>query len=240
MFLECTGQSRPAPTVILATGRGIGNYQGWALVQSRVAKFARVCSYDPLGAGGSDHTPGSHPVSEVVENMHDLFHSARIPRPFILVGISLGGVLIRQYQERYPSEVAGFVFVDSAHEEMEWRDAAISTSFDPAWSNAEYLHDNGLLPQNQHLAWHDDVPMIVLERMELPPCSAFPGLAQSQCDQINRAWHGFQVDLSRRSKYGQLRSVTESGHLMEQQRPDAVSQAVNDVIDQVKRNQKQK
>jgi pimeloyl-ACP methyl ester carboxylesterase len=240
MFLECTGQSRPAPTVILATGRGVGSYQGWALVQSRVAKFARVCSYDPLGAGESDHTPGSHPVSEVVGNMHDLFHSAQIPRPFILVGISLGGVLVRQYEERYPSEIAGFVFVDSAHEEMEWRDAAISTSFDPGWSNLQYLQENGLLPQNQHLAWHDDVPMIVLERTELPPCSAFPGLTQSQCDQINRAWHGFQVDLSRRSKYGQLRPVTESGHLMQQQRPDAVSQAINDVINQVKRNQKPK
>jgi pimeloyl-ACP methyl ester carboxylesterase len=139
MFLECTGKSNAAPTVILATGRGIGSYQGWALVQSRVSEFARVCSYDPLGAGKSDHVPGSHPVSKVVENMHDLFHSAQIPGPFILVGISLGGVLIRQYEERYPSEVAGFVFVDSAHEEMEWRDAAISTSFDPAWNNPQYL-----------------------------------------------------------------------------------------------------
>jgi hypothetical protein len=82
--------------------------------------------------------------------------------------------------------------------------------------------------------------MIVLERTELPPCSAFPGLTQSQCDQINRAWHGFQVDLSRRSKYGQLRPVTESGHLMQLQKPEAVSQAINDVINQVKRNQKPK
>jgi pimeloyl-ACP methyl ester carboxylesterase len=240
MFLECTGESHAAPTVILATGRGTGSYQGWALVQSRVSEFARVCSYDPLGAGESDHVPGSHPVSEVVENMHDLFHSAQIPSPFILVGNSLGGVLIRQYEERYPSEVAGFVFVDSAHEEMEWRDAAISTSFDPAWSNPQYLQENGLFPPKQLLAWHDDVPMIILERTELPPCSAFPGLTQAQCDQINRAWHDFQVDLSRRSRYGQLRPITGSGHLMQQQKPEAVSQAVSDVINEVKSNLKPK
>ena len=235
MFLECTGESHAAPTVILATGRGTGSYQGWALVQLRVSEFARVCSYDPLGAGESDHVPvpGSHPVSEVVENMHDLFHSAQIPSPFILVGNSLGGVLVRQYEEQYPSEVAGFVFVDSAHEEMEWRDAAISTSFDPAWSNPQYLQENGLLPPKQHLAWHDDVPMIILERTELPPCSAFPGLTQAQCDQINRAWRDFQVDLSRRSRYGQLRPITGSGHLMQQQKPEAVSKAVSDVINQV-------
>jgi pimeloyl-ACP methyl ester carboxylesterase len=238
MFLECTGESHAAPTVILATGRGIGSYQGWALVQSRISEFARVCSYDPLGAGQSDHVPGSHPVSEVVESMHDLFHSAQLPSPLVLVGISLGGVLIRQYEERYPSEVAGFVFVDSAHEEMEWRDAAISTSFDPAWNNPQYLEENGLLPPRRHLAWHDDVPIIVLERTDLPPCSAFPSLTQAQCDQINHAWHSFQVDLSRRSRYGQLRPVTGSGHLMQQQKPEAVSQAVSDVINEVKSNPK--
>ncbi len=238
MFLECTGESHATPTVILATGRGIGGYPGWALVQSRVSEFARVCSYDPLGAGESDHVPGPHPVSEVVENMHSLFHFAQIPSPFILVGISLGGVLIRRYEERYPSDVAGFVFVDSAHEEMEWRDAAISTSFDPAWNNAQNLQDNGLLPPKRHLAWHDDVPIIVLERTDLPPCSAFPGLTQAQCHQINQAWHSFQVDLSRRSKYGQLRPVAGSGHLMQQQRPDAVAQAISDVIGEVKNNLK--
>jgi pimeloyl-ACP methyl ester carboxylesterase len=238
MFLECTGESHAAPTVILATGRGTGSYQGWALVQSRVSEFARVCSYDPLGAGKSDHVPGPHPVSEVVENMHDLFQSAQIPGPLILVGNSLGGVLIRQYEEQYPSEVAGFVFVDSAHEEMEWRDAAIAASFDPAWNNPQYLEENGLLPPQRHLVWHDDVPMIVLERTELPPCSAFPGLTRAQCDQINRAWHGFQVDLSRRSKDGQLRPIAGSGHLMQQQKPEAISQAVSDVINQARSNLK--
>jgi pimeloyl-ACP methyl ester carboxylesterase len=236
MFLECAGESHAGPTVILATGRGTGSYHGWAPVQSWVSEFARVCSYDPLGAGESDHVPGSHPVNEVVENMHDLFHSAQIPGPFILVGNSLGGVLIRRYQEQYPAEVAGFVFVDSAHEEMEWRDAAISTSFDPGWSNPQYLQENGLLPPKQQLAWHDDVPMIVLERTELPPCSAFPGLSHAQCEQINRAWHGFQVDLSRRSKYGELRPITGAGHLMQQQKPQAVSQAVSDVINEVESN----
>jgi pimeloyl-ACP methyl ester carboxylesterase len=237
MFLECTGESHGGPTVILSTGRGIGSYQGWALVQSRVESFARVCSYDPLGAGESDHVSGTHPVSEVVENMHDLFQAARLARPLILVGASAGGVLIRHYEEQYPSDVAGFVFVDSAHEEQEWRDAAISATFDPNWDNLQSLKEDGMLPPQQHLAWHDDVPIIVLERTDLPPCSAFPGLTQTQCDQINQAWHSFQVDLSHRSKYGQLRPVSGSGHLMQQQKPEAISQAISDVFNEVNSKQ---
>jgi pimeloyl-ACP methyl ester carboxylesterase len=229
MFLECSGGSHKGPTVILATGRGLGNSGAWSQVQSRVEGFASVCSFDPLGAGQSDHVSGAHPLNEVVDNMHDLFHTAQLQGPYVLVGASAGGILIRRYAERYPGDVAGFVFVDSAHEEQEWRDAAISPGFDSEWNNPKFLEDNGFLSPGQRLRWHDDVPLIVLERTDLPPCEAFPGLTQQQCDQINAAWHDFQVDLSHRSKYGELRAVAGSGHAMHQQKPEAISKAIGDV-----------
>jgi pimeloyl-ACP methyl ester carboxylesterase len=234
MFLECTGESHGQPIVILATGRGLGSYQNWSLVQSRVSGFARVCSYDPLGFGESDHVPGDHSVSAVVENMHDLFHSAQLPDPYLLVGASAGGILIRHYEEQYPAEVAGFVFVDSSHEEMVWRDAAISPAFPGSDMDVKSLQREGLLPPQQHLTWHDDVPIIVLERGERAPCSAFPGLTQTQCDQINDAWHSFQVDLSHRSKYSELRIVAGAGHRMHQEKPEAIAQAIHDVLVDVK------
>jgi pimeloyl-ACP methyl ester carboxylesterase len=230
MFLECSGDPHPGPTVILATGRGLGSYEAWSLVQARITPFAHVCSFDPLGYGKSDHVPGDHPVDEVAANMHDLFSAAHLNGPYILVGASLGGVLIRRYEQLYPLDVAGFVFVDSAHEEMEWRDAQISQSFDPSRNDSKYLQQNGLLPAEQRFTWRDDVPAIVLERTDLPPCSAFPGLTQSQCDRINQAWHDMQVDLSKRSKFGELRPIAGSGHAMQQQKPDAIAQAVHDVL----------
>jgi pimeloyl-ACP methyl ester carboxylesterase len=234
MFLECTGESHGKPTVILATGRGLGAHQDWSLVQSRVAEYARVCSYDPLGFGESDHVPGDHSISDVVENMHDLFHSAQLPGPYVLVGASAGGILIRHYEVQYPADVAGFVFVDSSHEEMAWRDAAVSPAFSGSDMDLKSLQREGLLPPQQHLTWHDDVPIIVLERGERAPCSTFPGLTQTQCDQINEAWHSFQVDLSHRSKYAQLRQVAGSGHRMHQQKPEAIAQAIHDVFGEVK------
>jgi hypothetical protein len=107
MFLECTGESHGKPTVILATGRGLGSYQDWSLVQSRVSEFARACSYDPLSFGERDHVPGDHSISEVVENIHDLFHSTRLPGPYLLVRASAGGILIRHHEEQYSADVAG-------------------------------------------------------------------------------------------------------------------------------------
>jgi pimeloyl-ACP methyl ester carboxylesterase len=236
MFLECTGESHGQPTVILATGRGLGSHKDWSLVQSRVSGFARVCSYDPLGYGESDHVPGDHPIGDVVENMHDLFHAAKLPVPYILVGASAGGILVRRYEQQYPAEVAGFVFVDSSHEEMAWRDAAISPAFPGSVMDQKSLQREGLLPPKQRLTWHDDVPIVVLERGERAPCSAFPGLTQTQCDQINAAWHSFQVDLSQRSRYAQLRIVDGAGHRMHLEKPEAIAQAIHDVLDQVKQH----
>lgn len=234
MFLECSGNPNTEPTVILANGRGLGTADAWALVQQKVPPSIRTCSYDAMGAGRSDHAPESHSIDQVVSEMHDLFQAAQLKQPYVLVGASAGGVLVRRYQQEYTPEVAGLVFVDSAHEEMEWRDGAISKEFDPNWNNPVSLRDNGFLPDKEQLAWHADIPLIVLERSERAPCSAFPGLNQQQCDAINDEWHNLQVDLAQRSKYGQLRSVAGSGHRMHQQRPDAIEDAIQDVVKQTR------
>jgi pimeloyl-ACP methyl ester carboxylesterase len=225
-------------TVILATGSGIGDHTGWVPLQTEVSKFARVCSYDPLGTGKSDPRPAATDpaaakIDGLVGEMHSLFETAQLNKPYVLVGTSAGGVLARRYETRFPAEVGGFVFADSAHEEQEWRDAAIAPSFSPGWNDAKGLHANGMLLLQEHLTWHDDVPMIVLERSERAPYDAFPNLTHAQVDGINDAWHSFQVDLSRRSKYAQLRIVQGAGHRMVMQQPKAVAQAVHDVVDKM-------
>jgi len=225
-------------TVILATGRGIGDHTGWVPLQTEVSKFARVCSCDPLGTGKSDPqpaaaNPASTNIDTLLDEMHTLFETARLDKPYILVGTSLGGVLARRYETRFPTEVGGFVFADSAHEEQEWRDAAIAPSFSPGWDDAKALQANGMLLPQEHLTWHDDVPMIVLERSERVPYDAFPNLTHAQVDGINDAWHSFQVDLSHRSKYAQLRVVEGAGHGMVMQKPEAVAQAIHDVADEM-------
>jgi pimeloyl-ACP methyl ester carboxylesterase len=230
-------------TVILATGQGIGDHTGWVPLQTEVSKFARVCSYDPLGTGKSDPKPATvnsaatepaaTKIDALVDEMHALFETARLDKPYILVGTSAGGVLARRYETHFPTDIGGFVFADSAHEEQEWRDAAIAPSFSPGWNDAKELEANGMLLPQEHLTWHDDVPTIVLERSEHVPYEAFPNLTHAQIDGINDAWHSFQVDLSHRSKYAQLRIVQGAGHRMVMQKPEAVAQAVHDVVDEM-------
>lgn len=234
MFLECSGDQDAAPTVILANGRGLGAANSWALVQQKVSSSIRVCSYDALGAGRSDKVQESRSIDQVASDMDALFKAAHLRKPYVLVGASAGGVLIRRYQQQHTSEVAGLVFVDSSHEEMQWRDAAIAPQMAPDWNNPVSLRDNGFLPDHQKLSWRADIPLVVLERSEKVPQSAFPNLTPQQISGINAAWHEFQVDLASRSKYGQLRIVPNSGHRMHQERPDAIADAIQDVVHQIR------
>src|SRR3954447_13514597 len=107
LHLFCTGEARPAqPTVILESGVGDFSVE-WGRVQPEVAAFARVCSYDRAGDGWSELGPHPRTFHQVAYELHTLLANAGVKSPFVLVGHSYGGLLVRQYQAMYPSEVAG-------------------------------------------------------------------------------------------------------------------------------------
>jgi pimeloyl-ACP methyl ester carboxylesterase len=85
----------------------------WALVQPRVAQFARVCSYDRAGSGWSDLGPDPRTKRQIVWELHQLLEKSGERAPFVLVGHSHGGLLVRLYTAAYPAEVAGLVLVDA-------------------------------------------------------------------------------------------------------------------------------
>ena len=117
LHLNCTGEVRPGqPTVILEAGVGDFSVE-WSLVQPRVAEFTRVCSYDRAGDGWSDLGPHPRTHRQIVYELHTLLSRAGEPPPFVLVGHSYGGWLVRLYQSTYPAEVAGMVLVDAGEDD---------------------------------------------------------------------------------------------------------------------------
>jgi pimeloyl-ACP methyl ester carboxylesterase len=120
LHLNCAGEARPSrPTVILEAGLGDFSVE-WSLVQPSVARFARVCSYDRAGDGWSDIGPHPRTFRQIVYELHTLLERAGERPPFVLVGHSYGGWLVRQYQSTYPSEVAGMVLVEAGADDP-WR-----------------------------------------------------------------------------------------------------------------------
>jgi len=123
MHINCTGQG--SPTVILEAG--MGNYSlFWAYVQPEVARYTRVCSYDRAGYGWSEVSPHPRIANAEVEELHTLLVNANIQGPYVLVGHSLGGMLMRVYAHNYPDEVDGMVLVDSYHEQRPIRNPELT------------------------------------------------------------------------------------------------------------------
>jgi pimeloyl-ACP methyl ester carboxylesterase len=113
--LHIFGEGAGSPTVVLDAGAGdLG--LAWARVQPTVARSTRVCAYDRAGLGWSEPSPRPRTAAVMVDELHTLLTNAGIAGPYVLVGHSLGGLVVRQYAHAYPVGVAGIVLVDSAHE----------------------------------------------------------------------------------------------------------------------------
>jgi pimeloyl-ACP methyl ester carboxylesterase len=105
----CLGQG--SPTVVFDAGWSDWA-PAWAVVQPRIAAFARACAYDRAGSGFSDPGPMPRTTERIANELHDALHSGKISGPYILVGSAYGGDHIRAFADLFPSEVAGLVLVD--------------------------------------------------------------------------------------------------------------------------------
>jgi pimeloyl-ACP methyl ester carboxylesterase len=110
--LYCSGSG--GPTVILEAGGGSAGY-GWVLVQPKVAALTRACWYDRAGEGWSDPSATLRTSATITSDLHEVLRRGGIPPPYVLVGWSLGGELVRVFTARFPDEVVGVVLVDSSH-----------------------------------------------------------------------------------------------------------------------------
>jgi pimeloyl-ACP methyl ester carboxylesterase len=111
--IDCAGNG--SPTILLESGLDDRGSWSWVGVRAELARISRVCAYDRGGILWSE--PGESPrdAERLANELHALLGAAGETGPLLMVGHSLGGLLVRVYDARYPSEVAGFVFVDSSH-----------------------------------------------------------------------------------------------------------------------------
>jgi pimeloyl-ACP methyl ester carboxylesterase len=124
-----TDGSAGRPVVVFESGAGTG-MSAWSPVLTDVAVFATVVAYDRAGIGGSDADGHAPTPRHVAERLHALLGEVGLKPPYVLVGHSWGGLLIRMYAAMYPTDVGGLVYVDPTDPRSEAQDLA-------------YLHDSG-------------------------------------------------------------------------------------------------
>ncbi len=112
LHIDCRGAG--SPVVLLEAGLGMDS-TGWYKVHDELAAITQTCAYDRAGRGWS--SPGDARLSsELVNGRLEALLAAAVREPVLLVGMSAGGVFVRDYFARHPREVVGMVLVDSSHE----------------------------------------------------------------------------------------------------------------------------
>jgi len=111
----CQGQGKP--TVILEAGLSC-THLDWSRVIPAIAKNTQVFAYDRGGYGWSDPCLKPRTGLRMVGELHTLLKKAGVSAPYILVGHSYGGLLVRLYASQYPEDVIGIILVDGSPEDQ--------------------------------------------------------------------------------------------------------------------------
>ena len=262
LWLECRGTG--GPTVVLEAGAGndadswdtVGLSPGQTreAVLPAVARFARVCAYDRPGTVGeadqrsrSDPAPMPRTAADIVADLHALLVAAKVPGPYVLVGHSFGGLTSRLYATTYPDEVVGLVLVDAAHED--WYQA-VRAALSPE-QRAEYdrlaaegppeLADD---PNHERL----DTDASALEMRDAAAASPLRPMplavvthgrpwdwpAGYPANELETTWRTLQERLAGLTPDARLVVAEGSGHFIPGDRPDAIVDAVREVVDAVR------
>jgi pimeloyl-ACP methyl ester carboxylesterase len=110
LYLECSGSGSPAVVLEADIQGGAGD---WSAVQSQVAGFTLVCSYDRRGQGRSDRTTEPSGGDQAVDDLRVVLAGGGIRAPYVLVGNRFGGLLVQHFALNHPHDVAGLVLIDA-------------------------------------------------------------------------------------------------------------------------------
>jgi len=109
LHVRSLGSGRPV--VVFEAGLG-EDITTWDLVQPEISKLTATLAYDRAGLGQSPANNHARDGRQIAMDLHEMLERSHIPKPYVLVGHSLGGATVYLYASMYPDEVAGLVLVD--------------------------------------------------------------------------------------------------------------------------------
>jgi len=255
LYLECRGAG--SPTVVLEAGLrnradiwSVQPDQGEAVLPA-VAGFTRVCAYDrpgtTLGAeqlSRSDPVPMPRTAKDTVADLHALLEAAAVPGPYVLVGHSTGGLIIRLYASTYPKDIAGLVLVDAIPEGVqtamtpeEWTlyDRLLLTEPPAAityYKDLEAIDFDASFEQMRRATPLSPLPLIVISKgrpFELP--SDLPaGLPAA----VEKAWLAGQGELASLLPDTPHIIAAKSSHYVQIEQPQLVIDAIKQVVEKIR------
>jgi pimeloyl-ACP methyl ester carboxylesterase len=265
MYLKCSGTG--SPTVVLAGGLR-ASADDWSIsnkskppVFAEVGKFTRVCACDrpgtPVGEKPSRSDPVMQPTTakDAVTDLHALLRATGEAGPYVLVGHSYGGLIVRLYASTYPNEVSGLVLVDALSEGLQDTETPEQWTIQRKLIEGDVRESIALYPALERI----DVARSCDQIRAAPPPRPMPIVVLS----ADRPWgpqvpsmiaagklpaeippdFGYVTDAAQKKAQERLAKLvpdekhitnTNSGHEIHKDQPQLVIDAIREVVDAVR------
>jgi pimeloyl-ACP methyl ester carboxylesterase len=257
LYVQCFGSG--SPVVFVEPGL-LNTVSAWTSVANLVKTTTTICIYNRANVAPSGKAPMPRSSGQIIEDLHNLVAMLEIKKPFVLVGHSMGGFQSILYSNRWPSDVAGLILVDSTHPDQSQTMASALPA--PAAGESQNLtrlrqswvtiSDPAPFPPDQE-GW-DYVKSVAEARavkslgsLPLTVIAAGPVGRTSDLSMNERIWDmdwipayvavgiGLQKDFLKLSTNSTYLESAKAGHQMSQEDPEFVSGAIVKMVEQVRK-----
>jgi pimeloyl-ACP methyl ester carboxylesterase len=87
-------------------------------IETGLAAFATVVTYDRAGLGKSDPPPGPPTAADMADDLAAVLEALGVARPILLIGCSLSALPVQLFAARRPTAVAALLLLDPTPDEM--------------------------------------------------------------------------------------------------------------------------
>ncbi len=112
-YIHVQGEGKP--TLVFLSGKARPETD-FKKIYHKLKTTNKIVSYDRSGIGKSEEIKNTRTVDTMAYELHELLIKENITPPYILIGHSMGGYIMRCFANMYPNTIAGMVFIEPAHE----------------------------------------------------------------------------------------------------------------------------
>lgn len=220
------------PPIVLVNGSGV-TLEGWRTLYPEIEQLGCVLGYNRFGMSGSSKPRQPQTGSLIVTSLREMLQSVGLPRPYLLVGHSLGGLYCNLFARLHPQEVAGVVLLEATHprdrELLKGHETRLAVVLSKLFELPQRVFRENL---DAEIHWVEatarevatagpfpDVPLTVVTGGNDPP----RWMMSPEALRIRRA---HQQELARLSPQGQQVIAPHSGHFPQLTQPELVLDAI--------------
>lgn len=230
------------PAIIIEGGLACSKelYTG---LQFDLAKKTRVISYDHAGIGESTPRAAERTLPHYVEELRALLEQKQLKPPYILLGHSLGGHIIRYYAHLHPEEVGGLIFIDHPHEDWfryireTWPKEASERYFE-WWRPEGSKYEGTALEELLLYEKNGDLVRGIYPRADVPTLM-FTGNAEmhylpAEKERDRKKWAELQASIIANVRDKKHIVDREVGHVPFRQKPELFAREIGEFVDRVR------